>query len=138
MDNHVRQFSSNRQGWRFVRPANWLNLGFANLPLEQDAGPDPHGATQPHDRVEGGREVSVFDAVDGLAVDPGNFGELGLAEIVLQAKFVQRLGQLGAGAGNLAPHLGFGGDGLHASNLYQNWELRGHLSEICRIRLSLG
>jgi len=74
--------------------------------------------------------VSVFDAVDGLAVNASDLGEPGLAKIVLQAQFVQRRGQLGALAGDLAPHLGFGGEGFDAINISQNLNLCGHVSEI--------
>ena len=51
--------------------------------FEQAGGGDGEGRTQSHKGVEGRREMAIFYAVNGLAVDSCQFGKARLAEIVL-------------------------------------------------------
>ena len=50
--------------------------------FEQAGGGDGEGRTQPHKGVEGRREMAIFYAVNGLAIDACHLGEGSLAEVV--------------------------------------------------------
>ena len=50
--------------------------------FEQAGGGDGEGRTEPHKGVECRREMAIFYAVNGLAVDSCQFGKAGLAEVV--------------------------------------------------------
>ena len=63
--------------------------------LEQAGGGDSEGRTQPHKGVEGRRKMAIFYAVNGLAVDSGQFGKTGLAEVVFGSQGEQAVGKLG-------------------------------------------
>ena len=63
--------------------------------LEQAGRGDGEGGTQPHKGVEGGRKMAIFYAVNGLAVDSGQFGKAGLAEVVFGSQGEQAVGKLG-------------------------------------------
>ena len=63
--------------------------------LEQAGGGDSEGRTEPHKGVECRREMAIFYAVNGLAVDSGQFGKAGLAEVVFGSQGEQAVGKLG-------------------------------------------
>ena len=63
--------------------------------FEQAGGGDGEGRTQSHKGVEGRREMAIFYAVNGLAVDSCQFGKAGLAEVVFGSQSEQAVGKLG-------------------------------------------
>jgi len=63
--------------------------------FEQAGGGDGEGRTQSHKCVEGRREMAIFNAVNSLAVDSGQFGKAGLAEVVFGSQTEQAVGKLG-------------------------------------------
>jgi len=62
--------------------------------FEQAGGGDGEGRTQSHKGVEGRREMAIFNAVNSLAVDSGQFGKAGLAEVVFGSQGEQAVGKL--------------------------------------------
>ena len=54
--------------------------------FEQAGGGDGEGRTEPHKGVECRREMAVFDAIDGLAIDARHLGEGSLAEVVFRSE----------------------------------------------------
>ena len=75
----------------FVHPPFNARLG---SDLEQAGRGDGEGGTQPHKGVEGRRKMAIFYAVNGLAVDSGQFGKTGLAEVVFGSQGEQAVGKL--------------------------------------------
>ena len=63
--------------------------------FEQAGGGDGEGGAEPHKSVEGRREMAIFNAVNSLAVDSGQFGKAGLAEVVFGSQGEQAVGKLG-------------------------------------------
>ena len=63
--------------------------------FEQAGGGDGEGRTEPHKGVECWREMAIFYAVNGFAVDSGQFGKARLAEVVFGSQGEQAVGKLG-------------------------------------------
>ena len=76
----------------FVHPPFNARLG---SDLEQAGGGDGEGRTESHKGVECRREMAIFYAVNGLAVDSCQFGKAGLAEVVFGSQCEQAVGKLG-------------------------------------------
>ena len=63
--------------------------------FEQAGRGDGEGGTESHKRVEGRGEMTIFYAVNGLAVDSRQFGKAGLAEVVFGSQAEKAVGKLG-------------------------------------------
>ena len=63
--------------------------------FEQVGGGDGEGGAEPHKGVECRREMSVFYAVNGFAVDSCQFGKARLAEVVFGSEAEKAVSKLG-------------------------------------------